>query len=240
MNKLDTEDKPRFLYVERLLLPSDSPQLDSTFNIACQCSSVCVGDCHNETPMYSEDGLYIGLRGQVIYECNDRCACSEPGSACTNRVVKKGGVIPLNVFKTPNRGWGVCAMSNIRKGEYIAEYVGEVLTIDEAVEREKIYSVTNERYIFGMDFDGEPDNVVDATLFGNVARMINHSCNPNLTIIPTFIESLDPKFYHLALFATRNIKKGEELTLDYGKDMLQDFECHCESSKCRAKLERVN
>lgn len=38
-----------------------------------------------------------------IYECNERCNC---GPGCKTRVVQKGRKVPLEIFKTPNRGWG--------------------------------------------------------------------------------------------------------------------------------------
>ena len=38
-----------------------------------------------------------------IYECNDRCTCSQ---FCKNRVVQRGRQVPLEIFKTNDRGWG--------------------------------------------------------------------------------------------------------------------------------------
>lgn len=38
-----------------------------------------------------------------IYECNLRCNC---GEFCKTRVVQKGRKVPLEIFKTANRGWG--------------------------------------------------------------------------------------------------------------------------------------
>ena len=38
-----------------------------------------------------------------IYECNRRCTC---GDVCKTRVVQRGRKVPLEIFKTENRGWG--------------------------------------------------------------------------------------------------------------------------------------
>lgn len=38
-----------------------------------------------------------------IYECNSRCNCA---TSCKNRLVQFGRTIPLEIFKTMNRGWG--------------------------------------------------------------------------------------------------------------------------------------
>ena len=46
--------------------------------------------------------VYIKMRNH-IYECNDRCNCDID---CKNRRVQHGREIPLEIFKTKNRGWG--------------------------------------------------------------------------------------------------------------------------------------
>lgn len=59
------------------------------------------------------------LRGEMlrsrfpIYECNERCGC---GDDCANKVVSRGRKVPLQVFKTENRGWGM--LSSHRSGIY--------------------------------------------------------------------------------------------------------------------------
>ena len=52
---------------------------------------------------------------------------------------------------------------------------------------------------------------LDANNYGNIARFINHSCQPNLTPVKVFAKHQDLRFPHIALFANRDIKKGEEL-----------------------------
>ena len=44
-----------------------------------------------------------------IYECNQLCNCE---SNCKNRVVQHGRTVPLQIFKTKNRGWGMIAALN--------------------------------------------------------------------------------------------------------------------------------
>lgn len=77
--------------------------------------------------------------GTPIYECNNRCKC---GPDCINRVVQKGRTVGLCIFRTENnRGWGVKAMENIKKGFLVTEYVGEVITSEEAERRGHIYGM---------------------------------------------------------------------------------------------------
>ena len=61
----------------------------------------------------------------------------------------------------------------------------------------------------------------------NTARLINHSCKPNCEV--------DGKGLKLWIFALRDIKKGEELSYDYGFGFDEDyrqFPCKCGSKNC--------
>ncbi|KAJ7955467.1 Histone-lysine N-methyltransferase [Quillaja saponaria] len=57
---------------------------------------------------------------------------------------------------------------------------------------------------------------LDATLYGNVARFINHRCSDaSLIEIPVQVDTPDRHYYHLAFFTTREVAAMEELTWDY-------------------------
>ncbi|XP_016057932.1 PREDICTED: histone-lysine N-methyltransferase SETMAR [Miniopterus natalensis] len=56
------------------------------------------------------------------------------------------------------------------------------------------------------------ETFVDPTRVGNVGRFLNHSCEPNLLMVPVRVDSMVPR---LALFAARDIAAGEELSYDY-------------------------
>ena len=134
-------------------------------------------------------------------------------------MVQKGRKHKLAIFRTDNGcGWGVKAMERIPSGSFVVEYVGEVITSDEAEERGKKYDAEGRTYLFDLDFNsGGDDNpyTVDAAFYGNLSHFINHSCDPNLNIFNVFINNLDPNMPQLALFAKREIKKGEQITFDY-------------------------
>ncbi|KAK4470917.1 hypothetical protein MN116_006425 [Schistosoma mekongi] len=70
-------------------------------------------------------------------------------------------------------------------------------------------------YLFDLDFEGDAHYTVDASQMGNISHFINHSCDPNLTVRCVFIECLNTKLPRIALYASRFIRKGEELTFDY-------------------------
>ncbi|KAA0193667.1 hypothetical protein HAZT_HAZT010108 [Hyalella azteca] len=152
--------------------------------------------------------------GTAIYECNKHCKCTND---CQNRVVQKGRTLQLTIFRTLNRGWGVKAGEFIRSGSFVTEYVGEVISSEEAERRGRVYDARGCTYLFDLDYNKGDLNpyTVDAARCGNVSHFINHSCDPNLVVYNVWINCLDPDLPKLALFAVRDIKKGEEITFDY-------------------------
>lgn len=86
-------------------------------------------------------------------------------------------------------------------------------------------------YMFRIDdFD-----VVDATMHGNAARFINHSCEPNCYSRVIHVEGQK----HIVIFALRKIYRGEELTYDYKfpiEDASNKLSCNCGAKRCRRFL----
>ena len=126
-------------------------------------------------------------------------------------------------------GFGIFAKKDIKKGIKIIEYVGEKIGKEEAekrAERQLELSLGNKEcgavYIFELNDEFDIDGNVD----WNTAKYINHSCEPNCEI-----EIEDDRIWIAAL---RDIKKGEELSYNYGYD-LEDFKehiCKCGTEKC--------
>ena len=57
-----------------------------------------------------------------------------------NRVVQRGRMVKLCIYKTSNgRGWGVKALEYIKKDTFVSEYVGEIISSEEAEKRGEIY-----------------------------------------------------------------------------------------------------
>ncbi|CAG2164149.1 unnamed protein product [Oppiella nova] len=98
------------------------------------------------------------------------------------------------------------------------EYIGEIITIEEADHRGAIYDAGGITYLFDLDYNEEVDGykyALDATHSGNVSHFVNHSCDPNLDTRVVWVNNLDPFMPHIALFAIKHIKMNEELTFDY-------------------------
>jgi len=227
INEADLEGPPRqmqyinaYKAAEGIIIPDDPL-------IGCECQECglrqdgkldsegcCSGAAGFKFAYTKHNKLRIEL-GNPIYECNKRCSC---GPDCTNRVVQKGRRHKLAIYRTDNGcGWGVKALEKISAGSFVVEYVGEMITSEEAEERGKKYDAEGRTYLFDLDFNLGDENLytVDAAFYGNISHFINHSCDANLNIFNVYVDCLDPNMPRLCLFAKREIKKGEQITFDY-------------------------
>jgi len=134
------------------------------------------------------------------------------------------------VHKSSIQGLGLFARRHIDEGEMIVEYAGEVIRATVADIRERRYEAQG---IGCYMFRHGEDDVVDATRSGNVARFINHSCEPNCYSREVKIGGRR----HIIIFALRSIYRGEELTYDY-KFPIEDVKmpCLCGARRCRKYL----
>ena len=118
---------------------------------------------------------------------------------------------------------GVYAARDIKAGTRIIYYKGKLITKKET-ERNPKYD--NDKAIYLFNLNSRYD--LDGDFKYNTARLINHSCEPNCEV--------EGKGLKLWIFSLRNIKKGEELSYDYGyefdKEDFRDHQCKCGSSKC--------
>jgi len=80
---------------------------------------------------------------------------------------------------------------------------------------------------------------IDAYDKGNLGRFLNHKCGtPNVMLQSVFIDSQDLRMPTQALFATEDIKIGDELVWNYNytKEDLQKFmKCKCDTPQCPNK-----
>src|SRR3989338_5957015 len=115
----------------------------------------------------------------------------------------------IEINKSGIEGIGIFASRNFKKGEIVYSFpAGKVVSsadIPSIPEHEKRYldKIGNDRF-----------EIVEPQ-----ARYVNHSCDPNV------MEK------ERTAYALRDIKKGEEITIDYDKIAYIEkrFECHCGS-----------
>lgn len=135
----------------------------------------------------------------------------------------------ISVKHSSIHGTGVFAAKDIPKDTKIIEYVGRKVSKDEANEIADIQyekGVSGEEghvYIFEINDDYDIDGNVDY----NTARFINHSCDPNC-------ETEQDDKDRIFIISIKEIKKGEEITYNYGYDVdnWQEHPCKCGSKNC--------
>jgi SET domain-containing protein len=121
------------------------------------------------------------------------------------------------------KGKGGFATKDIPKGTSIIEYKGKVITKATAEKTENKHKSKGELWVFTLNEHQD----IDATRGGNEAKFINHSCEPNC-------EAINYDDEEIWIEAIRDIKKGEELTYNYGFDEPDEyFPCYCQSKNCR-------
>lgn len=246
VNAVDNVGPPRNFYYTNVScygpgVPPPAPELIP----GCLCTPVCIpGKCFctdTEKLAYTEDGRLIAPdQGTAIFECSVTCACAD---TCINRVVQRGRKIELQVFRTRGKGWGVRTMERIPALTFVDEYVGEIITDEEAEQRGMLYRATHQTYLFDLDGHMDLDDgqdieyCIDAADHGNVAHFVNHSCVPNMLVKTVHYDHHSIALHHLAFFTTCDIEAGEELTFDYSDQAGGDgVACACGAAECRLRV----
>jgi [histone H3]-lysine36 N-dimethyltransferase SETMAR len=210
----------------------------------CECEK-CEDECLHGGNYEIRDGELL-LRDDrrckdLIYECHDSCNCT----TCLNKLVQFGPRDDLKIQHFTSKGLGLVSTSHVKKGSFICEYAGEILTKFEAMKRDKINQKEKKmNYIFCLNEIGSEKSsstiqtFIDPSRKGNIGRYINHSCDANCDIISTRVDSIIPK---IAIFANREIPPLTEITFNYGPEGLQvSFDpkksCNCNSYNCRLYL----
>ena len=141
--------------------------------------------------------------------------------------------LPFEVRRSPIQGLGAFATQRIPSGTTIIEYAGLRLTPAEMEERYPDDSYEGHHtFLFAID----DTVVIDASVEGNEARFINHSCDPNCDAV---IEE-----ERIWIEAIRDIEPGEELAYDYAYELKERhtaaakrrYPCNCGARTCRGTL----
>ncbi|EDW82541.2 uncharacterized protein Dwil_GK25076 [Drosophila willistoni] len=192
-------------------------------NAEMQCDCFLTGDEE------AQGHLCCGARcinRMLMIECGPLCT---NGDRCTNKRFQQHQCWPCRVFRTEKKGCGITAELQIPPGEFIMEYVGEVIDAEEFERRQHLYSKDRNRHYYFMALRGEA--IIDATSKGNISRYINHSCDPNAETQKWTVNGE----LRIGFFSVKTILPGEEITFDYqyqryGRDAQR---CYCEAINCR-------
>src|ERR1700733_7328950 len=128
----------------------------------------------------------------------------------------------IKLAKSKIHRWGIYAGESIPAGRKGIEYTGERISRRETKRRadssEMIYLFTLDSYW-----------TLDGSVGGSGAEYINHSCDPNL--VARILKN------HILYMSRRDIRTGEELTVDYHFDKnVEKVPCRCGALKCRGTI----
>lgn len=135
-----------------------------------------------------------------------------------------------NTVQTEKKGWGLQIHKDLKAGDFIIEYVGEVISNDLCLERMKDMEDDGKFYYLTLD----QIECIDARKMGNMARFINHSCSPNCQTQKWSVTGEN----RVGIFALKDIKAFTELTFDYQFERFgaKKQVCYCGEDNCRGYL----
>ncbi|XP_043539953.1 histone-lysine N-methyltransferase ASH1L isoform X4 [Chiloscyllium plagiosum] len=179
------------------------------------------------------------LNRMIFAECApSTCPCDE--HCCNQRIQRHEWVQCLERFRAEGKGWGIRTKEALKAGQFIIEYLGEVVSEQEFRNRMiEQYQNHNDHYCLNLD----SGMVIDSYRMGNEARFINHSCSPNCEMQKWSVNGV----YRIGLFALKDVMAGTELTYDYNFhafNLEKQQICKCGAEKCRGiiggRSQRVN
>ena len=200
-------------------MPRPPLDLESLDFLPCQCTP--------ENPC-KDDSTCVNKA--IHIECNPKnCPV---GDLCQNQRMQRFQNAKTETFFTGNRGWGLKAAANLSLGDFVIEYVGEVLDKTMCKERLKKAHALNTNNFYMLTLDA--GLVIDASRKSNHARFINHSCSPNCETQKWRVRG-EPR---IGIFTRCSIPAGMELTFDYHLDSLgnEKKKCFCGSKNCSGFL----
>ncbi|KAF3041548.1 histone methyltransferase set2 [Didymella heteroderae] len=229
--------RPPPLYID---LPDSTEAAKETFVVLPECtySNRHIGttdpalecDCSEEWDAVTKRNNACGEDSDCInratkMECVGDCSC---GRKCQNQRFLRKQYADVTVIKTEKKGFGLRANKDLVQGDFIFEYIGEV--IDEKTFRRRMIQYDQEgiKHFYFMSLNkGE---FVDATKKGNLGRFCNHSCNPNCFVDKWVVGDK----LRMGIFAERKIKAGEELVFNYNVDRYgaDPQPCYCGEPNC--------
>ncbi|XP_047466238.1 histone-lysine N-methyltransferase NSD2 [Mugil cephalus] len=170
------------------------------------------------------------LNRMLQYECHPQVCPS--GERCCNQDFTKRLYPETKIIKTPGKGWGLISLRDIKKGEFVNEYIGELIDEEECRARIKFAQENNITDFYMLTID--KDRIIDAGPKGNYSRFMNHSCQPNCETQKWTVNG-DTR---VGLFAVCDIPAGTELTFNYNLDCLGNEKtvCRCGAPNCSGFL----
>ncbi|XP_072302120.1 uncharacterized protein nsd1b [Eucyclogobius newberryi] len=170
------------------------------------------------------------INRMLLYECHPQVCPA--GEKCLNQAFTKREYSTVEIFRTLSRGWGLRCGHDIKKGQFVSEYVGEVIDEEECRSRIRDAQENDIGNFYMLTLD--KDRIIDAGPKGNEARFMNHSCRPNCETQKWTVGG-DTR---VGLFALEDVPAGTELTFNYNLECLGNGKtvCKCGAPNCSGFL----
>ena len=196
---------------------SDNCDDDEIVHQNCDCSLNSIGKC-------CIDKSCINVATQT--------ECIKCKIGCCNQNFISRNYADLFVELTSEKGYGLFSKQAIIKGQFILEFVGELINTKELLRRMDTY----DGHLLAMQLKDR--TYIDATTKGSISRFLNHSCSPNCRIEVWNVNGS----YRVGVFALCDIAPTAELTIDYEwEPSSKPFtKCKCMSKNCRGYIELID
>lgn len=189
------------------------------------------------------------LNRLLLTECNP--AYCPAKNNCANQRLQRREYPQLEPMRTEGKGWGLVSKEDLKEGQLVVEYVGELIN-NEEMRRRIAYKESQKDDVYYF-LTITKDIIIDAERKGNLARFMNHSCEGNCEAQKWTVNGNT----RVGLFAKHNIKKvrikwiwklmvhvllnifhflqDTELTFNYHWESTgtSSSKCHCGSKKCK-------
>jgi uncharacterized protein len=144
--------------------------------------------------------------------------------------------------RSPIHGNGVFAAVDLPADTRLVEYKGRRVTHAQADRRYAGNAESGHTFLFTLN----DRYIIDANVDGNVARWINHSCQPNCQAVNVDSPDGDLRNERVYIESLRPIRAGEELTYDYGITLDEPhtarlkriWACRCGARNCTGTMLR--
>jgi SET domain len=228
----DTKDEvhsqpPNYRHIHSLQYnPSNKPPRIPSSDDVCHCVDRCSDDCMNKM-------LYTECFGELGQQKSSASNC-RVGPNCGNRQLGQRKAAVCKPVREKGKGWGLITLKRATKGDLVQEYIGEV--VDAAAKEQRLTQWSqehpNDPNFYVMEL--QPGWFIDARDVSNLARFVNHSCEPNCRLLQINVNGR----MRCGIFALRDIEAGEFLSYDYHFDTRHGdrFVCCCGSPNCRGTM----
>ncbi|CAM8942728.1 unnamed protein product [Rhodiola kirilowii] len=220
---LDTEEQPPYIHIDQNEFTHRKHKKQKEEDIAV---CICKLDLTNPDNSCGERCLNV----LTSTECTPGyCPCDV---YCRNQKFQRCEYTKTKLVKTEGRGWGLIADEEIKAGQFILEYCGEVISSKEARRRFLTYESQGlkDAYIIMLN----ALEAIDATKKGSLARFINHSCQPNCETRKWNVNGE----VRVGIFAKQYIHTGMELAYNYNFEWYggAKVRCLCGAASCSGFL----